>query len=177
MIAPTDLQSERLLFSPPREDDVREILDRYAADPDVTRYVGFPRHETLDDTRAFLRFSDEQWNSAGVGPYLIRARTTGKLLGSTGVHLLSPTQAMTGYILAKDSWGLGYATETLKRMVVLARELELEQLIALCHPDHVASWKVLEKCGFTRLPTGEMYAFPNLPGSAPIEAFKYGTAL
>ena len=57
---------------------------------------------------------------------------------------------MTGYVLAKDAWGLGYATEALRAMVDLSWQLDVDWLFALCHPDHRASMHVLEKCGFVR---------------------------
>jgi RimJ/RimL family protein N-acetyltransferase len=51
-------------------------------------------------------------------------------------------------VLAKDAWGLGYATEVLQAMVALAPALGVRRLYALCHPEHLASQRVLEKCGF-----------------------------
>jgi GNAT superfamily N-acetyltransferase len=57
---------------------------------------------------------------------------------------------VTGYVLAKDAWGQGYATEALGAMVDVARRINLRRIYALCHPQHQASWRVLEKCGFSR---------------------------
>jgi RimJ/RimL family protein N-acetyltransferase len=51
-------------------------------------------------------------------------------------------------VRAVDSWGYGYATEALSTIVNIARELGILQLYALCHPDHPASIRVLEKSGF-----------------------------
>ena len=55
---------------------------------------------------------------------------------------------MTGYVLAKEAWGFGYATEALSAIVCLGDVLEIGELFALCHRDHRASHRVLEKCGF-----------------------------
>ena len=57
---------------------------------------------------------------------------------------------MTGYVLSKDAWGRGYATEALSAMVGLARETGVRRLFALCHHEHAASAHVLEKCDFAR---------------------------
>lgn len=74
---------------------------------------------------------------------------------------------MTGYVLAKDSWGNGYATEALQAMVDVARGLGVARIYARCHPQHRASRRVLEKCRFTRDPNWfERIEFPNLaPGT------------
>ena len=116
--------------------------------------------------RSFLAFSAEEWARAGAGPYLIRSRLDGQLLGGTGVHMDHAGVAMTGYVLAKDAWGMGYATEVLRAMIDVARGIGVGRLYALCHPDHRPSWHVLEKGGFTLDPAWtRQVEFPNLaPG-------------
>ena len=61
-----------------------------------------------------------------------------------------PNEAVTGYVLAKDAWGHGYATEALAGIVNVAPGISVKRLRALCHFQHSASRRVLEKCGFTR---------------------------
>jgi RimJ/RimL family protein N-acetyltransferase len=91
------------------------------------------------------------------------AKDSGLLLGSSGLVMETANRAATGYVFARDSWGQGYATEALGSMVDLAAELGITRLYALCHPDHHASQRVLEKCAFMRegiLPRHSL--FPNL---------------
>lgn len=160
--APEEIETARLRLVRPRPADAREVFERYAGDADVTRYLGWPRHRSVADTEAFLAFSDEQWARWPAGPYLIRSRDDNRLLGSTGLGFESPDRASTGYVLAKDAWGRGYATEALRAMVSLAAELGVATLYAICHPDHRASRHVLEKCGFTRSACDAPHAeFPN----------------
>jgi RimJ/RimL family protein N-acetyltransferase len=168
MTAPLRIETERLVLAPPAAADAIAIFERYASDADVTRYVGWPRHRSLADTESFLAFSAGQWAQAGAGPYLIRAWRDGQLLGSTGLHLDDPGLAMTGYVLAKDAWGLGYATEALRAMIDVASGIRVTRLYAICHPDHRPSGHVLEKCGFTLDPGWtRQVEFPNLaPGVA-----------
>ncbi len=166
MGAPPVIETARLILAPPCAADAVPIFERYAADPDVTRFVGWPRHESLDDTRLFIRFSDLEWQRWPAGPFLIRRREDGQVIGGTGLSFDTPDRASTGYVLSRDAWGRGYATEALRAMVDLAREAGVTRLYALCHPDHRASIRVLEKNGFTRegiwRQRGE---FPNLtPG-------------
>ena len=124
------------------------MLERYAGDAEVTRYLGWPRHTSVADTRAFLAVSDAEWSRWPAGPYLLFARDGGQLLGSTGLAFETQERAATGYVLARDAWGRGYATEALQAMVDLARTVMIRHLYALCHPDHQASARVLIKCGF-----------------------------
>src|SRR5262245_2340885 len=139
-------------MSRPDRHDAGIIFDRYASDPDVTRFLGWPRHKSIEDTDAFVAFSALEWERWPAGPYLIWSRDSGELLGGTGFGfgVEEPDEAVTGYVLAKDAWGKGYATEALTAMVQVARDLGLRRLTALCHPSHRASLRVLEKCGFVR---------------------------
>ena len=115
---------------------------------EVTRYLGWPRHTSVADTRAFLAVSDAEWSRWPAGPYLLFARDGGQLLGGTGLAFETQERAATGYVLARDAWGRGYATEALQAMVDLARTVRIRRLYALCHPDHQAAARVLIKCGF-----------------------------
>jgi ribosomal-protein-alanine N-acetyltransferase len=172
--APTRIETARLVLSPPADRDADAIFERYASDPDVTRFLGWPRHRTVADTRAFIAFSKQEWERWPAGPYLIWSRGDGRLLGSTGLGFETPDHAVTGYVLAKDAWGLGYATEALAAIVEVARQTGVRRLDALCHPEHGPSRRVLEKGGFVRDDGwSRQIAFPNLVPGAPQDAVCY----
>ena len=105
MKAPPELATDRLTLVRPKTEDASEVFERYASDPEVTRFLGWPRHTSVSDTQAFLIFSASEWERWPAGPYLIRRRSDGWLLGGTGLGFESPMQAVTGYVLAKDAWG------------------------------------------------------------------------
>lgn len=174
MKAAERFESSRLVFKRPVVDDDRSMLERYAGDPEVTRYLSWPRHTSVADTRAFLGVCDDDWRRWPAGPYLIYSRygsrhgsrDGGELLGSTGLAFDSADRAATGYVLARDAWGKGYATEALQAMVGVARAVGVRHLYALCHPDHLTSARVLVKCGFQLEAIRPRHSeFPNLnPG-------------
>ena len=169
-LAPERIETERLVIRRPVDGDAEAIFTRYASDPAVTMYLGWPRHASVDDTRAFLAFSAREWCQWAAGPYLVEARDEGMLIGSTGMAFETPERAATGYVFARDAWGRGYATEALRAMVVLAPSVGLRRLHAMCHPLHHASIRVLEKCGFEREGVLRRYAeFPNLAAGEPAD--------
>jgi len=172
--APDEIETARLFLRRPAMSDAAAIFGGYAADPEVTRFLGWPRHRSVHDTREFLRFSAHEWERWPAGPYLILMRDDGTLVGSTGLGFQSRDSAVTGYVLARQAWGRGYATEALAAMVDLARSLGVERLFALCHPDHRPSQRVLEKCGFVLDPAAaRVVEFPNLAAAEQQEALCY----
>jgi RimJ/RimL family protein N-acetyltransferase len=95
------------------------------------------------------------------------------LLGSTGLQFESAQRAVTGYVLAQDAWGQGYATEALRAVIGVARGDGFRELDACCHADHRASTRLLEKCRFLRIGALADQVFPNLsPPRAPALQFR-----
>lgn len=172
--APERIETERLVLRKPVLEDAELIFARYASDPEVTRFLAWPRHETVEQTRAFLGFSELEWQRWPAGPYLVESRPGGRLLGSTGLAYETRQLASTGYVFAQDAWGEGYATEALLAIVELARDLGVERLYAVCHVDHAPSIRVLKKGGLkheARLPSS--IEFPNLAPGVLCDVFRY----
>ena len=94
--APERIETERLILRRPTARDVVAIFETYASDPDVTRWVGWPRHARRDETRAFLEYSDAEWRKWPAGPYVAVLRDSGALIGSTGLGFETPQRAATG---------------------------------------------------------------------------------
>ncbi|HEX5217869.1 MAG TPA: GNAT family N-acetyltransferase [Vicinamibacterales bacterium] len=171
------IETPRLRLRRPRLADAAAIFARYASDPEVVKYVGFPCHLRLADTEAFIRYCDAEWARVPAGPLLAWSRADGRLLGGTGLALESGGVVSTGYVLAKDAWGHGYATESLRAMIDLAKSLSVPRLIARVHPEHRPSARVLEKCGFTLDSDVEATYFPNLSPGVLIDALRYSRDL
>jgi len=174
MPLPDSVETPRLVLRRPTSADAEAIFARYASNAEVTRYLAWPTHRTVAETKAFLEVSERAWASHGAGPYLVFTRD-GALLGGTGVEVETPTRAQTGYVLAQDAWGQGIATEVVRAVVSVAFKLPtLIRLYAFCHADNVASARVLEKAGFLREGLLRGYAvFPNSGAPQPADCWCY----
>lgn len=179
--APEQIETERLLLRRPRQSDAEAIFLTFASDHEVTRYLSWPTHRSIADTLAFLCVSDEEWQRWPAGPYLVFSRdnrNSNNLLGSTGLYYKSPTRAVTGYVFAREAWGLGYATESLRAMVEVARQTGVNRVEAICHAEHAPSAHVMEKCGFQREEVyREHFVFPNLKPQKKSDVFSYALCL
>jgi len=172
------IETARLILHRPSESDSEEIFERYANDPRVTRYVGFKTHDNLEDTKEFLLYSDTQWRQWPAGPLLIRRRKDNVLIGSTGLSFETSYRAMTGYVIARDSWNMGYATEVLLEVIEIGRLAGVRRIYALCHTEHRASWRVLDKCRFSREGILRSYTiFPNLSPNELQDVYCYSLIL
>lgn len=174
MRAPERFETDRLVLRKPRLEDADAVFARYAGDVEVSRYLAWQLHRSPAVTRSFLEFSDSEWDRWPAGPYLVESRADGTLLGGTGFSFETRYRASTGYVLARDAWGKGYATEAVNAIVDISRTLCLARLYALCHVDHDRSARVLERTGFTKEGVLRSYLeFPNLDPGRPSDVYCY----
>ena len=62
------------------------------------------------------------------------------------------------YMLGCDYWNKGYATEAVRALTEYAiKSLRLDEVIAICHPNNLASLRVLEKIGMSPQKTLPQY--------------------
>ena len=68
---PPTISTARLLLRPPRLDDAPAIFRSYAQDADVTRYLRWSPHRSVDETAAFLRTAIRAWQDGTGFPWTI----------------------------------------------------------------------------------------------------------
>ena len=127
-------------------------FDAYAAifgHPEVSRYLGDGK--PLDRVAAWrsLAWMLGHWQLRGYGQWAVEEQATGRLLGRIG--LLNPEGwpgLEIGWVLARDAWGKGYATEGARRVLDYAfAEMGIDRLISLIYPDNAPSIRVAERLG------------------------------
>lgn len=174
MKAPSEIQTERLLLRKPRPEDAAAIFANYAGDESLGRYLAWPIHGSIGDTDAFLKLAEVEWRRWPAGPYLVCLGPDERIIGSTGLSFESTHCASTGYVVAREFQNQGYATEAVRAMTQLARDLNCTSLLAWCHPDHAASQRVLEKAGFVRDGlVSDFCEFPNLAAGVRQSVVRY----
>ncbi len=142
------LETERLVLRMFRQDD----LDAYAAmcaDPDVMRYLGDGKPLARPDAWRQMAMIVGHWELKGYGLWALEERTTGALVGRAGFFEPEGWPGFeVGWMLRRESWGHGYATEAAARVVRYAfTELGRERLISLIRPANAPSIRVAERLG------------------------------
>jgi len=99
----------------------------------------------------------EHWADHGFGPWVLIERSSGAFAGRGGLHWTT----VEDVAMVELAWsveprlhGNGYATEMARAAIEWARELEIEELVALVLPANTASRRVAEKLGCE--PAGEV---------------------
>ena len=151
------------MLRPPMPDDADAIYRGYATDPEVTRWVIWTPHASIDETQAFLATFIATGRQEQSYPWVITLAHEGTLIGA--MHLrLDPPRADLGFNIARSYWNRGLGTEACEAVISFASELPgIERVQAVCHVANRASARVLEKAGMQREGTLRRYmVFPNL---------------
>lgn len=87
----------------------------------------------------------------GYGHWAVVDREESQVVGWCGLEYLPElNETELAYLLSKQIWGRGYATEAAKATVRFGfGSAGLENIIGLVHPENQGSVRVLEKCGLT----------------------------
>lgn len=150
MIQPT----KRLVFQLWQADDWLRFKP-IATDPRVVRYVmpgAVPSDELI---REHIDAARRRYAEEGFCLWPLICRANGELIGFCGLdRLWGGGEIEIGYWLAHAYWGQGLATEAAQAVMTYGfEELGLPRIVAVAHPENLASLRVLEKLGmvFERL--------------------------
>ena len=144
------LQTPRLIVRKFIPADEQLVLDLYR-DEEVTRYVS---KRTEAETSAIFKASIKNYeDQTGLGRWGVFNPADDDFMG---VCILKPadsdpTRIELGYVLAKQYWGGGLATELSRNLVKYGFEQKgLTEICACTNDENVASQNVLIKTGFHR---------------------------
>lgn len=143
------LETERLILRPITMHDAKHIFE-YARDSRLQRYTTWQAPESIEDSKAFVRYVHRQYRQAKPAPWGVIHKADSKLIGTMGFCHLEPKyqRATVGYVLAPNYWGAGLATEALKEIIKFAfSDLHLNRVEAICSNVNTPSSRVLEKSG------------------------------
>jgi RimJ/RimL family protein N-acetyltransferase len=168
------LTGPRAMLRAPRLDDAEALFERIASDPEVTRYLSWPPHPNIAETR---RVITELFNVGDERTWLIELPGIGPV-GLCGWRRPQPHSIELGYCLGRRWWRQGIMSEAVTMLVEQARrDPVVYRVNAYCHVDNVGSARVLERCGLALEGRLVRYGtFPNI-SAEPQDCLMLATAV
>jgi len=142
------LETERLELRSATLEDA-DLLFKLFSIPEVWRYLPpgppYTRERACVGIERRMKLETER----GFAPLLVFRRDTGEFIGNAGLQPIPDTlEVEIAYHYFPSAWGKGYGTEA--AIAILAQglgPLGLPQIIAICVPENVGSWRIMEKAG------------------------------
>ena len=140
------IETERLLLRPLVMSDLDEFVALHE-DPEVVRFV-----RALDSEQAArrLRANEQEWAERGHGMLAVIEQAEGRLLGRVGLkHWPQFGETEAGWLLRRDAWGRGYATEAARACLGWGfATLSVAYITAMIAPGNTRSIRIAQRLGF-----------------------------
>ena len=144
------LQTARLVLRPFMAEDAEDMYHNWASDPEVTKYLTWPSHSSLEVSRRIL----EDWVEANAQidryHWMIVLKELGQPIGSITVveHRDDIGEAEVGYCIGKQWWHKGLVTEAMRAVMgYLFEQVGMNRVEARHDPNNPHSGGVMKKCG------------------------------
>ena len=144
------IETERLILRRAVLEDAGAMFRNWASDPQVTKYLTWPPHASVEVTQKRLEFWLEEYEKADHYQWMIELKELGEPIGSISVvrHNDQIEEAEIGYCLGCRWWHQGIMTEALTAVIgYLFSEVGMNRVAARHDPNNPHSGGVMRKCG------------------------------
>jgi [ribosomal protein S5]-alanine N-acetyltransferase len=145
------LETGRLILRQFKIEDADAVYNNWASDPEVTRYLTWPSHTTVDITKNVLMDWTGQYSKDDYYQWAIVLKENGdKPIGSIAVVRKDDNVEMVhiGYCIGKKWWHKGITSEALTALIkFFFEEAGMNRIEARHDPRNHNSGKVMAKCG------------------------------
>jgi RimJ/RimL family protein N-acetyltransferase len=144
------LETDRLLLRRPEQRDLTDFFEIHS-DPGAFAGDSTPPLQTVDQALDVSHLWTSHWDHYGFGYRIVELRETGEVIGFAGLQLRplgGQTVLNLYYRFRPDRWGLGYATEACRAVVVHARSLlPAAPVVAITDEGNVRARRLAERLG------------------------------
>lgn len=147
-----EIKTKRLLLCP-LDTRFLESTHPYVSDIENTRYMVRLPNETIEETKAFLQYCEDEWKKKTPKSYEFAVLLDNVHVGAVGIYLNDACDEVElGWIFNPLYHNKGYATEAALAVINFAKEeLGIKHFVAHCDTENYASEAVMRKLGLMRV--------------------------
>jgi len=155
------LETSRLFLVP---SSMKYFEERSSISSDIenTRLMMF-LPSTKEETFSYIKKCETQWKSENQTLFefdILLKEENNKFIGGISFELLFDNPEIVkkfgnncadmGWLLDKNFWNKGFASESAKCVLEFTKSLGIKKMIAQCDAENIGSWRVMEKIGMKK---------------------------
>ena len=143
------IETDRLILRRAELTDAGPMLRNWASDPEVTKYLTWPPHESIEVTEKLLENWTAEYEKPEYYHWMIVLKALGEPIGSLLVTTVGRAQsAHVGYCIGKNWWHKGIMPEALRSVMrFLFEDVGYHRIESMHDPNNPNSGAVMRKCG------------------------------
>ena len=144
------IETKRLVLRRFVPEDAQAMYDNWASDPEVTKYLTWPAHQSVEVSRWVLGDWCAQYDKPDYYQWAIVPKELGQPIGSIAVvhHDDRTAMAHVGYAMGRKWWHQGIMTEAMQAVMdYLFDEVGMRRIESRHDPRNPHSGGVMKKCG------------------------------
>lgn len=149
-IGTKSLETDRLILRQITVNDAETIFTNWASDDEVTKYLTWPTHQSVEVSRAYANYCAENYSKPSHYQWGIELKETHKLIGEIAVvnsnDILECMEL--GWVIGRKYWGKGYMPEAATEVLdLLFDEVGVNCVYAEHDTNNPKSGRVMQKIG------------------------------
>ena len=144
------IETQRMILRRFEIDDAEDMYNNWASDPEVTKYLTWPVHSSVEVTKSLLTDWVTRYADGGYFNWSMEYKETGTAIGNISVVKLREDigEAIMGYCMSRAYWGQGLMPEALQAVITYLFDVVGLNRIAACHDvNNPKSGRVMDKAG------------------------------
>lgn len=144
------IETSRLILRRGRMEDAEPMFRNWASDAEVTKYLTWPAHGSIEVTRKVLAGWLAEYEKDDYYQWMIELKEIGEPIGSISAVRQNQSigSAEIGYCIGRPWWHKGIMSEALRAVIdLLFREVGMNRIEARHDPNNPHSGRVMRKCG------------------------------
>ena len=144
------LETERLILRRWDKGDARAMYENYASDPQVTKFMSWPRHENIETSEYIVSDWGNSYSKDNYYEWAIVPKDMNEPIGSIGAVRVDEDLSLVhvGYCIGSKWWHRGITSEAFAAVInFFFDEVGVERIEAQHDPRNPHSGGVMKKCG------------------------------
>ena len=146
------IEAKRLILRRLREEDAEAMFRNWASDPEVTAFLTWPAHTSVEVTKGLLKSWVKEYEKNDYYQWGIELKSLGEVIGTISVVGMKESIEMMhiGYCIGRAWWHQGIMTEALDAIITyLFTEVQCNRIESRYDVRNPHSGDVMKKCGMT----------------------------
>ena len=144
------LETDRLILRRFTLEDAGSVFKNWASDEEVTKYLTWPTHKTIDVSRGYMDYCVKGYDHPSFYQWGIELKETRELIGNISVVQVTDEidRLELGWVIGRPYWGNGYTAEA--AIIIIAFLFDQVGANCICAGHDVNnpnSGRVMQKAG------------------------------